>query len=132
MCAESTQRRSTHAFPDGSTVSGEARYVDQAIRIRESMEGQRTRWIAQLRERGVKAAHPDDGWVDRDKDTVHLCYPDFNDGLAVGDPLALGSPWGDTRIVRVTGTSENRFAVGYSGPWYWHFADETSGRPDNA
>jgi len=58
-------------------------------------------WIADLRAAGVKAAHPDDGWVDRAASTVHLAYPQFGGNLAVGDLLALGQPWSATRIVRV-------------------------------
>lgn len=58
-------------------------------------------WIADLRRRGVKAAHPDDGWVDREANTVHFAYPQFNDGVKVGDKIALG--WPDKyRIVTVT------------------------------
>ena len=60
------------------------------------------RWVAQLRFAGIKAAHPDDGWVDRKKNEVFLCYPQFNDGLQVGDRLALGSA-DHHRIVVVTG-----------------------------
>ena len=62
---------------------------------------EKAEWIADLRRRGVKAAHPDDGWVDREAGTIHLCYPLFNDGLSVGDLLALGYPGNKTRIVRV-------------------------------
>jgi hypothetical protein len=80
-------------------------------------------WIAGLREQGVKAAHPDDGWVNRDEHKIHLAYPQFDDGLEVGDLLALGWPWTHTRLVRVTGQSDNRFAVPFVSPWYWHFED---------
>jgi hypothetical protein len=61
-------------------------------------------WVAHLRALGVRAAHPDDGWVDREANTVRLEYPQFGGRLAVGDLLALGSPRDDTRIVRITGT----------------------------
>jgi len=40
-------------------------------------------WVAWLRSLGVKAAHPDDGWVDRRKSEVHLCYPYFDAGPAM-------------------------------------------------
>jgi hypothetical protein len=60
----------------------------------------------------VKASHPDDGWVDRkgrrntfgyvpEADSVQFAYPQFNDGVKVGDKIALG--WADRwRIVVVT------------------------------
>jgi hypothetical protein len=44
----------------------------------------------------VKAAHPDDGWVTRTKaerhDFVQFAYPQFDDGVSVGDLIALGWP----------------------------------------
>jgi hypothetical protein len=58
-------------------------------------------WIAGLRAAGVKAAHPDDGWVDRDANTVTFAYPQFNDGAQAGDLVALGYHFGKTRIVRL-------------------------------
>lgn len=85
-------------------------------------------WIDKLRALGVKAAHPNDGWVDRDLNRVHLTYPHFAGRLEVGDLLALGSPTYGTRIVRVTGFEENRFAIGLGGlndprRWYVTFED---------
>lgn len=59
-------------------------------------------WIAALRAQGVKAAHPDDGWVDRKKNEVHPAYPQFSDGVAAGDIVALGWP-NCHRLVRVVG-----------------------------
>ncbi|MEM1295456.1 MAG: hypothetical protein AAGH89_08820 [Verrucomicrobiota bacterium] len=57
-------------------------------------------WIERLRAEGVKAAHPDDGWVDREADSVHFAYAGFNDGVKAGDRIALG--WPDKyRIVTV-------------------------------
>jgi hypothetical protein len=121
----------------GGTVTGEADAVARAAQIDRSMQAEERQWIADLRARGIKAAHPDDGWVERTLNRVHLCYPQFNDGLAVGDLLALGSPWGETRIVRVTRGEDIRLApaaikemVGHSGPWYWRFEEAPSGVRD--
>ncbi len=50
---------------------------------------------------GVKAIHPDDGNVDRGKNSVCLAYPIYNARPAVGDLVALGSP-PHYRLVRVT------------------------------
>ena len=107
---------------DGTVVSGAPEHVVTAVAIDDRMHDDKKAWIARLRDHGVKAAHPDDGWVDRERNRVHLCYSDFNDGLQVGDLLALGAPWRDTRIVRIVGSSDNRLAVGIEPrPWYWHF-----------
>jgi hypothetical protein len=58
-------------------------------------ESEEFRWIMALRSIGIKAAHPDDGWVNRSSpfyDLVQLINPYFNDGLKVGELLALGEP----------------------------------------
>ncbi|MDR6421244.1 hypothetical protein J2801_003532 [Paraburkholderia phenoliruptrix] len=60
-------------------------------------------WIRGLREHGIKAAHPDDGWVDRGRNTVYFAYPHFNDGAKFGDLIALGWHFDKTRIVRIVG-----------------------------
>lgn len=57
--------------------------------------------VDRLRAAGIKACHPDDGWVRRECPTrpeiagsVYLCYPQFNDGPDIGDTIALG--WDDS------------------------------------
>lgn len=104
---------------DGSRVSGQAEHVARSVAIDRDMAREEREWIASLRAKGVKAAHPDDGWVDRDVNRVHLCYPQFDDGLEVGDVLALGWPWRATRLVRIVDTDDNPFSS--ERPWYLHF-----------
>jgi len=71
-----------------------------ARRAAEYASGER-QWVAALRAAGVKAAHPDDGWVDREHSEVQFVYPQFNDGVTEGDVIALG--WHDGhRLVRIT------------------------------
>ncbi|MFN9913434.1 MAG: hypothetical protein ACK53L_12660, partial [Pirellulaceae bacterium] len=67
-------------------------------------------WIAKLRNEGIKAAHPDDGWVDRIKNEVQFVYPQFNDGVCVGDRIALGWPteWRTVTVVSKTRTGFGR------------------------
>lgn len=72
--------------------------------ICDKQETTKRDWIAKLRAKGVKAAHPDDGWVDRENSTVCFCYPQFDDGPQVGDRIALGWPDGH-RVVIVTAIS---------------------------
>jgi hypothetical protein len=79
-----------------TTVEWETRWAQWEI---EHRAAERT-WIAELRAKNVTAAHPDDGWVDRTRDEVLLCYPQFDDGLKVGDLLALGDQ-NSYRLVRV-------------------------------
>ena len=64
-------------------------------------------WIKRLKRDGVKAAHPDDGWVDRKNDEVHLEYPNFLRKIEVGDRIALGTPK-EYRIVTVTDIRKGR------------------------
>jgi hypothetical protein len=49
-------------------------------------------WIEKLRAEGIKAAHPDDGWVNRENNSVFFMYPQFDDGIKDGELLALGWP----------------------------------------
>jgi len=71
-------------------------------------------WISMLRSKGIKAAHPDDGWVDRNLNKAYLPYPQFNDGVREGDLIALG--WSNKwRIVKITKVEETMFGMKY----YW-------------
>lgn len=72
------------------------------------MKGQQDHdnWIKMLRSNGIIAAHPDDGWVEENR--VCLCYPQFNDGIAIGKIMALGQP-GKYRLVKITGRIQGMF-----------------------
>jgi hypothetical protein len=80
-------------------------FVIEYANICRQMQEKKREWIEILRSDGVKAAHPDDGWVNREENKVHLTYPQFNDGVGIGDRIALGTPtkW---RIVEVTGIEQ--------------------------
>lgn len=76
-------------------------------------------WVSSLREQGVKAAHPDDGWVNRDKDEVQFVYPQFMDGVSNGSIVALG--WPDKyRLVELTSLRTTVF-----GSQIWSFRATT-------
>jgi hypothetical protein len=106
----------------GTTVSGTPDAVARAVTIDRRMADEQRAWVAELRAQGVKAAHPDDGWVKRDRNTVHLCYPQFDDGLRAGDLLALGRP-AEYRIVRVVVWRSWRTALDDShGEWTFESA----------
>ena len=64
--------------------------------------------ISELREKGVKALHPNDGWIDRENKIAQFCYPRFNDGVNIGDKIALGDYRSHT-IVEVYDIVETNF-----------------------
>jgi hypothetical protein len=91
------------------------------LEISSRMATRERAWVAGLRARGVKAAHPDDGWVDRDRNTLQPTYATFDDGLQAGDLLALGWPW-RARIVRVIRVEVDDRGVFVACPrTLWHF-----------
>lgn len=50
-------------------------------------------WLQELAEQGVRIVHPDDGWVDREANTVQFMYPTMQHALpAPGVLVALGTP----------------------------------------
>ena len=62
--------------------------------LSKSMDDRRSKqdvWRDDLRERGVVVTHPDDGWVKRDKNTVHFCYPHILGKVEVGALAVLGT-----------------------------------------
>lgn len=102
-------------------VSGLPDLVVRFASICRNMESEQEEWIAALRAAGVKAAHPDDGWVDRKNNTVKFVYPQFDDGATVGDLVALGWPrWNSKtsahRVVRLV-----EFQPGVFGGGVWKF-----------
>jgi hypothetical protein len=93
----------------GATMStNDAGFAATWARIVAESKASMSAWVAMLREQGIKAAHPDDGWVDRNKNTVHFAYPNFGGDHSVkeGSLIALGRPdkW---RIVRITGCRDS-------------------------
>lgn len=100
-------------------VSGDAAFVALWHEICDEDDRLEREWISGLRAAGVKAAHPDDGWVDRRANTVCFVYPQFNDGARVGDLVALGYHFTATRIVRLTGHHQSLLGTGR-----WSFEEE--------
>lgn len=81
---------------DGWLISSDPEAVARWDAIAARQESEKRDWTEILREMGVKFAHPDDGWVDRNADgsgRVTLSwYPQFNDEPKVGDLMAIGTP----------------------------------------
>lgn len=93
---------------DGLLRSNDLQAVAAWDQVGAEMAHDQARANAQLRAQGVKAAHPDDGWVDRQCNSVQFVYPAFDDGVQVGDLIALGWPWPGYRLVRVIGIQDRR------------------------
>lgn len=79
-------------------------------RMAQDKSPEKELWINKLRSSGVKAAHPDDGWVNREYDFVSLCYPAFNDGLKAGDLVALGDQ-SSYRLVRILSCERTKLGI---------------------
>ena len=96
-------------------VSGSLEVVQRWHRICDEAKNKEATWVAQLRKQGIKAAHPNDGWVDREALTIHFAYPQFNDGAGIGDLVMLGWPGEKpeklrlVRLIGTTGTMLKRF-----------------------
>lgn len=70
-------------------------FLKQFATVCLEMDQAQTRWILALQSIGIKAAHADDGWIDRSSDyydVVTLQSPLFDNGVRVGDMIALGDP----------------------------------------
>jgi hypothetical protein len=84
-------------------VSGRRNIIERWDKIAEQNGIEAAQWVRFLRSLGIKAAHPDDGWVDRAENNVIFCYPQFNDKPKVSDLVVLGSHYNSkNRIVRIT------------------------------
>lgn len=74
------------------------------------------KWVALMRNKGVVVAHPDDGWVDREKNTVEFMCPHFGEkNVRVGALVAIGNDrkW---RLVTIT-----QKITGMLGGLKWEF-----------
>ena len=99
-------------------VSGDAKYVALWAQICMERQQKRDEWIKEMRDSGVEAAHPNDGWIDRDIQRITFCYPHFMDGVEVGSLVALGDE-DDWIIVRITGEEETLWRYREDGPkWF--------------
>lgn len=85
---------------DGLCHSNDFSLIDTWNKIVAEREQKTKELCTYLISIGVKALHPDDGWVDRKENTVFLSYPTFRLDIFVGDKIALGN-YEKCRIVEV-------------------------------
>lgn len=76
------------------------KFVDVYEKTKKEQEERKAKFVFLLRQLGVTASHPDDGWHDRNGNNFGLAYPYHNDGVKVGDMVALGN-YDDFVVVKV-------------------------------
>lgn len=87
---------------DGLAQSNDSAHIDAWNAVQATSAIRQREASAALLAMGVKMEHPDDGWVDRQKNAITPCYPQFDLSPKVGDLIALGWPFNGYRIVRCT------------------------------
>jgi hypothetical protein len=79
-----------HIRSNGDAVANE--FVTLYAKEAQKQIFDNEQWIKLLYKKGYKAAHPDDGWVNRKDNYVQLSHPHFVLHIEVGDLIALGTP----------------------------------------
>jgi len=100
----------------GQCIDPRSDFASTWAKICIDQRTQKAEFISLMRGNGFKAAHPNDGWVDRQNLTIHMCYPYFDDGIQVGDKImiAFASDAPEKRRpVLVTGVSKKPFLLRY-------------------
>ena len=106
-----------------ANCSGNPEFIKVYDNISEEYDKAHNIWVQKLIHDGFKASHPNDGWVDREHNTVLFCYPHFDNHPEVGDMIMLGSHTNyNNRPVRVT---EVEFVKSMfdTGRIHYHFKD---------
>jgi len=104
-------------------VTGAPQFVALWNTVVKESEASKANWVSALRKSGFKAAHPNDGWVDRQNNKLKLVYPHFDDGVEVGSLVMLGWHFdapSKHRPVRLIARRDTLFSYGY-----WEFEDIT-------
>lgn len=81
---------SLNGLADGIGESGKT-FVDSYNKSCEEYKIKNQEWVNKLKDLGIVAIHPDDGWHHREEHTFSLSYPYIDLGVKVGDMVALGS-----------------------------------------
>jgi len=102
---------SNDGLVQGLGKAGES-FIENYERICKESAQKETKWIELLKSQGIKAAHPDDGWVDRKENYINFCYPQFKQNIEVGDLIALGDA-DKYRIVKVIKITKTMFGQIY-------------------
>jgi len=95
-----------------TSVGGTHPFADELRRSCENAKEEELAWVDKLIKEGVKAAHPDDGWVKREISEVHFCYPYFLSKIEIDSVIVLGTPE-EFRRCRVVEIRESIFQMVY-------------------
>jgi hypothetical protein len=82
-----------HRLEDNETgiiCEGNPTFVENMRNIIEESNDKKEKWIFWLKEYGIKAAHPDDGFHNRIERYFSFFYPYFDNGVKINDKVALG------------------------------------------
>lgn len=109
---------SRHDFR-GAMSGGTPEMQNLWLSICDDHDKKQADYVARVRALGAKMAHPNDGWVDRERNIARPSYPYFDDGAEVGDLICLGFYSGDPRNALWGRVTEKRRWMG-SSPEY-HF-----------
>lgn len=106
-------------------ASGDPAFVAAWRKSVSDGETSEREWVSRLRADGYRAAHPNDGWVDRENNSVQLVYPQFKDKVEVGCLVMLGwcSDKASHRPVVVTHIEPLRMFTGRQ-TYRYYFADK--------
>jgi hypothetical protein len=98
-------------------IGGDPSFAKHWNQICEDFSADNHLWINGLRAQGIKAAHPNDGWVDQSAQTMQFVYPQFNDGAGVSDLVMLGRHYEQSnQLIKLT-----RKRVSTFGSVSWEF-----------
>jgi len=86
----------------------------------------------ELQSLGFRAAHPDDGWVDRENNIVQFAYPQLMLTLRAGDKVALG--WADKyrTVYLVEKLPKRMFDINDPNRWRFTTTPSPNSRPSAA
>jgi hypothetical protein len=74
----------------GIICEGYPNFVESMRNVIEESNDKKEKWISWLKEYGIKAAHPDDGFHKRKEHYFSFSYPYFDEGVEIDDKVALG------------------------------------------
>lgn len=98
-------RRELYVDETGFMVEGEEGTIEVMKKICDDQKKKLETFIEKLRSIGIKALHYNDGWHNRKDRSFRLVYPSFDDGVEIGDNVALGC---DKEYIVVTVREINR------------------------